>query len=216
MKVELHLRQLLFRHDCVVLPGFGAFLLRHKSAVYNAEEHFFAPPERKLSFNAQLTESDALLATEISRAESITFNEGEICVENFVQQLKQHLNTHKTVELEGVGDFQVDGHQLIFKPARSQNFLLDAFGLQRFSKAPVERINVQNPAKETETETQAEPATITIGNSGKEEEESNRKTKTYPYLKYAAIGIVAIGLSGFLGLSWYSDSVKEHNLQAQQ
>lgn len=206
MKVELHLRQLLFRHDCVVLPGFGAFLLRHKSAVYEAETHAFRPPERQLSFNAQLTESDALLATEISKAEGISFRQGEIEVEEFVQQLKKHLNTDKTVELQGVGTFEVDAHQVVFQSGASDNFLLDSFGLERLSSAPVKRL----------TASQEEPTEDETSEVRENVPADKERKKTAPYLKYAAIGIAAIGLSGFLGLNWYSSSVEKHNLQAQK
>jgi nucleoid DNA-binding protein len=57
---------LLHNNDCVILPGFGAFVLKKKSATVVGNE--FIPPSKKVSFNSMLKENDGLLVKQISRS----------------------------------------------------------------------------------------------------------------------------------------------------
>ena len=44
MKIEQYISQLLYRYQCVTVPGFGAFLTEFQSAQLDENSHSFYPP----------------------------------------------------------------------------------------------------------------------------------------------------------------------------
>ena len=72
-----HITKLLSRHNCVILPGIGAFLAHKVPASYNAKEQIFMPPHRELGFNPNITVDDALLLSEYVSAGNTTYEKAE-------------------------------------------------------------------------------------------------------------------------------------------
>jgi len=62
---------LLHNNDCVILPGFGAFVLKKKAASVVGNK--FSPPSKNISFNSMLKENDGLLVKQISRTRKISY-----------------------------------------------------------------------------------------------------------------------------------------------
>ena len=57
-----HIEILLWEHDCVIVPGLGAFIANHASACYNENgDNMFLPPYRNVCFNQSLATNDGLL-----------------------------------------------------------------------------------------------------------------------------------------------------------
>ena len=75
MDLEKHVASLLYRYQCVVVPGFGAFLCQIKSASLQSESNTFLPPYKELSFNAQLDKNDGLLVSHVAQAEGLSYEE---------------------------------------------------------------------------------------------------------------------------------------------
>ena len=65
MNFENHISELLYRHQCVVVPGFGAFLTEETSAKIDQNNNVFYAPKKLISFNANLRNNDGLLANKI-------------------------------------------------------------------------------------------------------------------------------------------------------
>ena len=70
MTVVLHINALLHRHDCVIIPDFGAILTHKVSAQIHETTNTFYPPKKVLAFNEQLKQNDGLLANHIAKCES--------------------------------------------------------------------------------------------------------------------------------------------------
>jgi hypothetical protein len=66
MKIEQYISQLLYRHQCVTVPGFGAFLTEIQSAHLHENTNSFYPPKKVISFNSHLKNNDGLLANHIA------------------------------------------------------------------------------------------------------------------------------------------------------
>ena len=64
MSIFKDISHLLHLNDCVILPDFGAFILKSKSAYIKNNE--FCPPSKYVSFNSMLKDNDGLLAKFIS------------------------------------------------------------------------------------------------------------------------------------------------------
>jgi len=52
MTIATYISDLLYRYECVILPGFGAFLSQKVSAEFNEKEQNFYPPKKQISFNS--------------------------------------------------------------------------------------------------------------------------------------------------------------------
>ena len=44
MKIEEHISELLFEHDCVIVPDFGGFVCNYAPARIDPVKHLFEPP----------------------------------------------------------------------------------------------------------------------------------------------------------------------------
>ena len=73
--MQLHdfISDLIYRYDCVVVPGFGAFLSQQQPSKSHELSHAFYPPSKQLSFNSQLTNNDGLLANHMVLLEGISY-----------------------------------------------------------------------------------------------------------------------------------------------
>jgi len=130
MILEKYISALLYSHDCVVVPEFGAFIAQKTGSVLLKETSVFYPPSKQLAFNTSLTKNDGLLIQHIAQAENLSFEKAKEEVEGSVQFWKNHLNRNTTLSLSNLGTFsQNEKGFLVFTPSH-ENFLLDSFGLE--------------------------------------------------------------------------------------
>ena len=62
MQIQQYIKELLYRHECVTVPNFGAFLTRTVNVLIQAESGIFTPPRKEVSFNHLLKSNDGILA----------------------------------------------------------------------------------------------------------------------------------------------------------
>lgn len=203
MKIAAFISDLLYRYECVILPGFGAFLTQKESAHFDEKSQSFFPPKKQVSFNSQLKKNDGLLVNYISDYQGISYPAAVYKVEEFVQQLNEQLEKEKSISLDNLGHFSISSEgNLNFEPLQEVNFLSEAFGL---SKIPATSVNREVYKKQAQDLEEKAPFLFTP---------ERRQNKAY--LKYAAIGLIALGLAGFTGLNIYSNQVTEHNVAETQ
>lgn len=202
MAVENYIHDLLYRYECVILPGFGAFITQQHSAQFHSTTDQFLPPKKTVSFNRQLINNDGLLANYIMEAEKTGYENAIYKIDSFVQELNTVLKENKTVNFGPVGSFSLtEGEKLQFEPSSKNDYLTEAFGLSSVASSEISRETYKKQAIALEEKA---PVAFTP-----ERRASN-------WLKYAAVGLLAIGLSGAAGLNFYSNQVNEHNLAEQQ
>jgi nucleoid DNA-binding protein len=203
MAVANYIHDLLYRYECVILPGFGAFITQQHSAQFDPTTNRFQPPKKSVSFNRQLVKNDGLLANYIMETQKVSYERALENLDAYVQDLLSVLQKQETVDFGKVGSFRLsEGEKLQFEPAAGMNYLKHAFGLSDFASSEILReISKENAA---EIEKKA-PVTFT----------SEKKSSGY-WLKYAAVGLLTIGLSGAAGMNIYHNQVNEHNLAEQQ
>ncbi len=138
--MEQYLEDLLFRHECVIIPGFGGFVSNFSPAKVNPSTHTFSPPSRILTFNRNLNNNDGLLANHVAIKEQLTFQEALNRVKEFVNSLDQSLQGGQAFTIRGIGSFQSDRTgKLNFLPESGSVFLQESFGLQTFKSPPIRR-----------------------------------------------------------------------------
>lgn len=114
-----HIAYLLTCHDCVIVPGWGAFIAhRSPAALVEATGELF-PPGRHLSFNASIADTDGLLARSVSRREGMSYSRAVECVAGEVDTMRHQLDHDGELVIPRVGRFlsSADGSTPLFEPA---------------------------------------------------------------------------------------------------
>lgn len=131
MILEKYISALLYDHDCVVVPEFGAFIAQKTSSSFIQESSVFYPPGRQLAFNPSLTKNDGLLVQYIARTEGSSFEKAQEEVGSCVKFWKNHLEKNTSLNLDKLGSLSKDEKGfLVFKPS-NENFFLGSFGLEK-------------------------------------------------------------------------------------
>lgn len=103
-----HIEYLLQSHDCVIVPGIGAFLMHGISAYYSDDESVWYPPRGVVSFNPELSRTDGLLAASIARREEISIDAASRAVADGVAEMKYVLESTRNLRLSEIGALSID------------------------------------------------------------------------------------------------------------
>jgi nucleoid DNA-binding protein len=153
------IRELLFGHDCVIIPGFGGFIGNYTPARIDKSAGVFYPPVKQISFNRNLNHNDGLLTGKVSESLKLNYGDARNLVEQFADDLKGKLSKGERVIFEQIGSF-INNHEgnVQFEPDRDANYNLHSFGLASFQVTPLEGFDVRKriiPHIETERPGQA-------------------------------------------------------------
>lgn len=144
MDVTAFIRELLFGHDCVIVPGFGGFIGNYTPARIDKSTGTFYPPVKQISFNRNLSHNDGLLVGRIASSSQINYGDARSLVEEFVTELRKKLEKGDKVIFDNIGSF-VNNHEgnVQFEPDRNVNYHLDSYGLEPFQYMPLEGYDVR-------------------------------------------------------------------------
>lgn len=203
MKMEHHIAQLLYRYQCVTVPGFGAFLTEIQPAQLAESTNTFYPPKKVVSFNSHLKNNDGLLANHISQTEKINY---EIAVQSISKEVslwKNALLNQQHVVLPSIGNLHLNtSGTLTFEAATQVNFHTSSFGLNTFVSPAVRREVLENLPEAVETQPIVlVPETTT----------SSRNS----YLKYAAVFMIALSVAGSIGFRMYENKMEAELIMVQ-
>ncbi len=144
MALDTYISELLYKHDCVIIPALGGFVANYQPAKINDLQNTFYPPSKSISFNRNLVNNDGLLANHIAQKESVSYPNACKRMEQEVASINVNLKNKKRVLLKDVGTLFLDAeNRLQFEPAENINFLLDAYGLTVFQKQPIKRVTLE-------------------------------------------------------------------------
>jgi hypothetical protein len=174
------IKNLLYRYDCVILPGFGGFITSYQSAHFHPVTHTFFPPSKKMGFNSQLTLNDGLLATEISFHFKISQEAAQEKVAKYIAELRHAINSGGTFDLQEIGRFKLNEEGNIrFIPAEKINFFTDSFGMGTFRSPAILR------------------PTDSVAEVKEKVKELPRAVGSRQWLRVAAVAVPLIALSAF-------------------
>ncbi len=133
MELVKHIRDLLYHHDCVVVPGFGGFVTNERPARIDSASDSFYPPAREVGFNARLDHNDGVLISYLSARLSLNYVDARKLVSTFAEEVNRKIKEGRVVHFDGIGQFSADRQgRLQFDPDPAANFLTDAYGLSFF------------------------------------------------------------------------------------
>lgn len=116
-RLALHIEYLLLRHDCVVVPGFGAFLIHHESARFDHDGQVLLPPSQSVGFNQALDINDGVLVGSVARREGISYETARQRIEADVCSLLSAISQGKSVIFGDLGSFEAQENGVpVFTP----------------------------------------------------------------------------------------------------
>lgn len=195
MEVFKQIKQLLYRYECVILPGFGAFITRNHSAVIQADGTLI-PPGKTVFFNRQLQTNDGLLAHHLAHSEGMTYELALEKIRIFSARLLENLDQNSIIDCAPLGHFEVKEHGVLrFEATEQMNLAIKSFGLTSVLTYPINRADSNTPV-------------IPINSAN---------TRLQNIWKYAAVGLIALSLGGYGATYRYNQSVMAYNesLEAQ-
>lgn len=98
-----HIVYLLRRHDCVIIPSLGAFIVGRRPAMLDAAAGKFYPPMKEVMFNASIVNNDGLLANSLARRQRISYQEGLQIVGDAAARMRERLMADKRLRLSALG-----------------------------------------------------------------------------------------------------------------
>lgn len=203
MQLEKHISDLLYRYQCVTVPGFGAFLTETVSAHVTGSASSFFPPKKVVSFNANVKNNDGLLANHVALQEKMSYELAVIKIGDVVNEWTYLLQNRNRVVLKNIGEISVNNEMnWVFEPANTVNYLTDSFGLSSFVSPEITREVLKQ-----EVEALEEKAPIIF---------TPERKKDYSYLKYAAIFVVMLGAGGFGYKTYYDQQIETKTLAVQK
>jgi hypothetical protein len=182
MNTARYIQELLYQHECVTIPNFGAFLTRSFGAQVT-QQGYFSPPRKEVNFNPLLVANDGILAHYYAQKEALSYEQALRIIEKEVSSWKRRLQT-QTLRFPGVGEIRLNqSRKMEYMPWGKVNFDLNSYGLSSFHRTP---LTIQTTQK-------------IMVNSNKEDlmftpEKKVTTSRKSPVLRYAAIGIIGVAL----------------------
>lgn len=122
---------LLYRNDCVIVPGLGAFITRRVSSSYDEQRGLMLPPRKEVAFNPDLRHTDGLLADFLaSQGEADDYADAQAKIDAFVSDVIAKVNDGTPYLLPQLGSLAIIDGRLSFTPAQGLNTLVESYGLQ--------------------------------------------------------------------------------------
>lgn len=147
--ISKHIHELLFEHDCVIIPGFGGFVANYLPARLDESNNRIFPPSKHLLFNKSLINNDGLLAHRISAEEGVSYEEALEKLAEYTRLISKTISNEKRLEFPNIGLLFIKENTYQFK-STGNNFLMSSFGLPVLDAVPFAN---EDPIKEEKEET---------------------------------------------------------------
>lgn len=152
IKLGQHIQYLLTSHDCVIVPGWGAFIVNYDAARFTSDGVICAP-SKTITFNPALLHNDGMLAGSLIRSYGYSYDLACQKIEDEVDTMKHVLAVNREVSIDGIGLFKVvDGGTPSFEPVSGNIVTARYTHLPSFSVSRVLDIAKTETATTEETE----------------------------------------------------------------
>lgn len=141
MQIDIanHIEKLLFLHDALTIPSFGAFTARPTVAQADYAGGTVVPPSKTLTFNENITIDDGLLIQDVAKTNGVSSEQARQTVQAFVDNIQEMLNRREIVTLPGIGRLYKNYVQKIQFLPDAANFNAESFGLPPLQFSPIAR-----------------------------------------------------------------------------
>lgn len=123
--------ELLYKHDCVIVPNFGGFVARNYNSSFSKGNNLLYPQAKHVLFNKNLIHNDGLLVTALMEKVNLPYSDAEKQITDYKDYIQSLLSVKKRFELNNIGLLYVDAeNSLRFEAKTDVNFLLESFGFE--------------------------------------------------------------------------------------
>lgn len=130
--------ELLYKHDCVIVPNFGGFVARHLSSKFSKGNEVLFPPSKQILFNKNLVHQDGLLSSKIADNYHLSHHEVSVLLSDYVAYINSLLSVKKRFELDSIGLLYIDSENVLrFEAKTDVNFLIESFGFEPISTTEI-------------------------------------------------------------------------------
>jgi nucleoid DNA-binding protein len=178
-------KELLYEHECVILPNFGGIITSYKGAEIDHISFSLTPPTKSISYNSYLKKDDGLLTNAFATLNKLSYSEASLEVKKWIEDLVNNLYSKCSFSLEGIGLFSLDKEEnkISFNPIDAENFLMESYGMPVISANPILR-SKSFEKKETQTVTPITDFSITSVSK------KRKNTGIYNSLIYTCIALI--------------------------
>ena len=123
--------ELLFKHECVIVPEFGGFVARNYSSNFSRGSNVLYPQSKHILFNKNLIHNDGLLISALMQKNNTPIQDATKHIEDYKNYIQSLLSIKKRFELINIGMFYIDTEGFLrFEAKTDVNFLLESFGFE--------------------------------------------------------------------------------------
>lgn len=127
--LSLHIEYLLQHHDCVIIPGLGAFVAVYTPALFDAERDIIAPPYRGVQFNPAISSDDGLLASSYARRYSLNYTAARERLMRDAGLMRRRLEEGHSLRIGNIGTLATgDEQRILFTPRLKDDLIAAALG----------------------------------------------------------------------------------------
>lgn len=131
-------KELLHKHDCVIMPNFGGFVCNPENARIDQVSHIITPPARRVMFNQNLKSNDGLLVQTIAQNNGLSYSDALKAIDDIITEFKNKLELVKQIEIDAFGVFRLNAEaNYVFLPNKYNTYLYASFGLMPLQVTPV-------------------------------------------------------------------------------
>ena len=134
--------ELLYKHDCVIVPNLGGFVAQHYASHFSSGSSLLLPPTKQILFNKNLKHNDGLLVSAYADKFLVDYNDAVAQLEDYKAYIVSLLEVKKRFELAQLGLLYIDSDlEMRFEAKVDVNFLIDSFGFEPVIANEVEQIS---------------------------------------------------------------------------
>jgi hypothetical protein len=143
--ISSHIAYLLTKHECVIVPALGAFVVSSPERPKNKKTGLLCPPSKFLGFNPDLRHNDGLLANAIAQSERIAYKDACLQITRYVDSISAQLQQHIPLQLPWIGKLeQSPDHKWLFTPAHQLSCNAHTFGMDNFYLPTIRELNYED------------------------------------------------------------------------
>lgn len=197
--------ELLYDHECVIVPEFGAFISKETPAVLDYVNHRLTPPSKEMAFNGQLITDDGLLIGYIAKRQGISMTESAKMVHDFAMQSLAVIDASGVLRLDGMGVLsRVTSRDYVFRLEENLNLFGGAYGLTSLQVQPIyRRETYKQIAEQIATDQKVKNTRLTVHEEEKQESPHHVNRYNYKWFRAAAYSMMIAMVLVLLG--WGAD-----------
>lgn len=128
--VIMAITRVLYKHECAVIPGFGAFILRKNYGMANPFSGQLKPSVHTLFFNSNIQEDDGFVSNELREISGLQFRQSSNLLVTEFNALTNNCTSTHAITMGDLGKFHRNAMgDLFFLASPTLNLSKETYGL---------------------------------------------------------------------------------------